>query len=231
MDHDAEKQKLRDSLEQHAVLVEQYEGRFSQLRDLLEDREREAQQRTADLQLVNEDLAGRVTRSDKRVQELEGERAQMAAELKELKWALDQQGKRAAREAQRVREQCEEALAEKEGLLERLKSEAQMMLQRELQSRAGDHLKIEAEHAERRQVLDLEMAHLRDALDARDALIQDQRQKMGELQRRIEEQSLMQGRQQSEASRRVLELEGQVARLQTDLEKTSMVAHSEKAEL
>ena len=83
-----------------------------------------------------------------------------------------------------------------------------MMLQRELQSRAGDHLKIEAEHAERRQVLDLEMAHLRDALDARDALIQDQRQKMGELQRRIEEQSLMQGRQQSEASRRVLELEG-----------------------
>ena len=89
MDHDAEKQKLRDSLEQHAALVEQYEGRFSQLRDLLEDREREAQQRTADLQLVNEDLAGRVTRSDKRVQELEGERAQMAAELKELKWALD----------------------------------------------------------------------------------------------------------------------------------------------
>lgn len=42
MDHEAEKQKLRDSLEQHAALVEQYEGRFSQLRDLLEDREREA---------------------------------------------------------------------------------------------------------------------------------------------------------------------------------------------
>jgi hypothetical protein len=110
--------------------------------------------------LVVEDQAGKLERLERQAEQLEGERGEALSQLKEARWQLDQLGKRHARELQRVRDQCDSELAERDMLVERLKVEAQQLLQRELQDRAGEHLRLEAEHAQRRHSLELELSHL-----------------------------------------------------------------------
>jgi hypothetical protein len=62
-----------------------------------------------------------------------------------------------------------------------LRAEAQHLLQKELHERAAEHLRLEAEHQERVQLVTLEVGHLRDYLSEKDQLIHHQRIKMGEL--------------------------------------------------
>jgi len=63
-------------------------------------------------------------------------------------------------------------------LINKLRAEAQSLLQQELSSRAQDHLRLEQEHLERRTVLEMEVAHLRDTVGARDSVIEEQRVKL-----------------------------------------------------
>ena len=56
---------------------------------------------------------------------MELERGAALSELKEARWTLDQNSKRIAKEMQRMREQWERELSEKDMLISCLKSEAQ----------------------------------------------------------------------------------------------------------
>ena len=54
----------------------------------------------------------------------------------------------------------------------------------------NEYLKIEGDHADRRHGIELEMAHLRDSASGKDQLIHEQRFKMADMQKCIEEQGL-----------------------------------------
>ncbi len=46
---------MKEQLLQHAQLVEQYEGRFSQVRDIIDSREKEYARKVADMQIIIDD--------------------------------------------------------------------------------------------------------------------------------------------------------------------------------
>jgi hypothetical protein len=102
-------------------------------------------------------------------------------QLKDARWSQDQQSKRLARDLQKIRDQAESDLSVKDKLIDKLRAEAQQLLQKELHDRAAEHLRLEGEHQERVQLVTLEVGHLRDHLSEKDQLIHHQRIKMGEL--------------------------------------------------
>jgi hypothetical protein len=92
-------------------------------------------------------------------------------QLKDARWSQDQQSKRLQRDLLKIREQADCELAERDKLIDKLRAEAQHLLQKELHERAAEHLRMEAEHQERVQLVTLEVGHLRDHLSEKDQLI------------------------------------------------------------
>ena len=150
---------------------------------------------------------------------MDQERSEALSQLKEARWSLDQQAKRISKDLQRIRDQCDADLADKDMLINKLKSEAQSLLQCELSERASEHLRLEQEHLERRTVLEMEVAHLRDTVGARDSLIEEQRAKIKEYQKRIEESSINSTKLDTQAQKRLLAMEADCGRLQAELER------------
>ena len=132
---------------------------------------------------------------------------------------------------QKLRDQHEGELADKDHVIDKLRSEAQLLLQRELHDRASEHLRLESEHQERVQLQTLELAHMRDHLSEKDQLIHSQRLKLSELQTSNEQLTLSGSRQQSELQRQLLEVEAANERLRGDLERVRAEAAGERAEM
>ena len=139
---------------------------------------------------VNEDQKASIEKQDRALEHMNNERSEALSQLKEARWSLDQQTKRVSKDLQRVRDQCDADLADKDMLISKLRAEAQALLQGELSERAAEHLRLEQEHMERRTVLEMETAHLRDTLAARDSVIEEMRLKVRDYQKRLEEASL-----------------------------------------
>jgi hypothetical protein len=139
---------------------------------------------------VIEDQKARIEKQDRALEHMNNERSEALSQLKEARWSLDQQTKRVSKDLQRVRDQCDADLADKDMLISKLRAEAQALLQGELSERAAEHLRLEQEHMERRTVLEMETAHLRDTLAARDSVIEEMRLKVRDYQKRLEEASL-----------------------------------------
>ncbi len=51
---------MKEQLLQHAQLVEQYEGRFSQVRDIIDSREKEYARKLADMQIIIDDQNAKI---------------------------------------------------------------------------------------------------------------------------------------------------------------------------
>jgi len=139
---------------------------------------------------VIEDQKARIEKQDRALEHMNNERSEALSQLKEARWSLDQQTKRVSKDLQRVRDQWDADLADKDMLISKLRAEAQALLQGELSERAAEHLRLEQEHMERRTVLEMETAHLRDTLAARDSVIEEMRLKVRDYQKRLEEASL-----------------------------------------
>ena len=119
---------LRESIGAHQGLIEQYEHRFSSLREVIEERERESEGKIGELGLILEDQRLKIEKLQRANGELEVERGTLMVELKDAKWSLDQHAKRAQREIQRIKDQWEDDASEKEKLIERVKAEAHHLL-------------------------------------------------------------------------------------------------------
>ena len=59
---------------------------------------------------------------------MDQERSEALSQLKEARWSLDQQAKRLSKDLQRIRDQCEADLADKDMLINKLRAEAQALL-------------------------------------------------------------------------------------------------------
>ena len=59
------------------------------LKEVLEERDREAKAKQSDFELIIEDQRGKMERLDRNNMQLEEERGALHAEIKEARWALD----------------------------------------------------------------------------------------------------------------------------------------------
>lgn len=59
------------------------------LKEVLEERDREAKAKMSDLELIIEDQRGKMERLERNNTQLEEERGGLHAEIKEARWALD----------------------------------------------------------------------------------------------------------------------------------------------
>jgi hypothetical protein len=51
---------VKEQLLQHVHLVEQYEGRFAQVREIIDSREKEYARKIADLQIIVDDQSAKI---------------------------------------------------------------------------------------------------------------------------------------------------------------------------
>lgn len=56
---------MKEQLVQHAHLVEQYEGRFAQVRDIIDTREKEYARKVADMQIIIDDQNAKIEKQQR----------------------------------------------------------------------------------------------------------------------------------------------------------------------
>ena len=59
-EQELETAKVKEQLMAHAHLVEQYEGRFAQVREIIDSREKEYSRKVADMQIIIEDQNAKI---------------------------------------------------------------------------------------------------------------------------------------------------------------------------
>ena len=127
-DQELETAKVKEQLMSHAHLVEQYEARFTQVREIIDSREKEYLRKVADMQIIIEDQNTKIDKQQRVIEQLELDRGEALTQLKDARWSQDQQSKRLQRDLAKIRDQADGELADKDKLIDKLRAEAQQLL-------------------------------------------------------------------------------------------------------
>lgn len=127
-DQELETAKVKEQLMSHAHLVEQYEARFTQVREIIDSREKEYVRKVADMQIIIEDQNTKIDKQQRVIEQLELDRGEALTQLKDARWSQDQQSKRLQRDLAKIRDQADGELADKDKLIDKLRAEAQQLL-------------------------------------------------------------------------------------------------------
>ena len=127
-DQELETAKVKEQLMSHAHLVEQYEARFTQVREIIDSREKEYVRKVADMQIIIEDQNTKIDKQQRVIEQLELDRGEALTQLKDARWSQDQQSKRLQRDLAKIRDQADGELADKDKLIDKLRAEAKQLL-------------------------------------------------------------------------------------------------------
>ncbi|CDW87698.1 UNKNOWN [Stylonychia lemnae] len=210
--------QMKEELNLQTQLVEQYEQRFIQLRDIIEKRDRETKSKINEQDQAIQDLTFKLQKQQNLAQQLEQERSNMSTQLKDATWSKDQEGKKYQREINRLKELNIEEQQDYQIQISNLKNEITQKLNQEIYDKNQDIIRIESSYIERLNELGNEINMLMDQLKSKEMVIQEQRTKINEQARKIDDFMIQSVKLKNDGQSQAMDLEIQLSRLRTDKE-------------